>query len=103
MARPSGPNSPLTSFRLAVAILGMIALPAALTLHTIRVPPAINPSQLNPSPYGYTISLLLFIVPIIVIGLWFVPLDGVKISKKSFLWTIAILFGVGLIWKSRHL
>jgi hypothetical protein len=95
MARPSGPNSPLTSFRLAVAILGMIALPAALTLHTIRVPPAINPSQLNPSPYGYTISLLLFIVPIIVIGLWFVPLDGVKISKKSFLWTIAILFPLG--------
>jgi lycopene cyclase domain-containing protein len=95
MARPSGPDSPLTSFRLAIAILGMIALPAALTLHTVRVSSVIDPSQLNPSPYGYTISLLLFIVPILVIGLWFVPREGLRISRKSFLWTIGILFPLG--------
>jgi hypothetical protein len=47
------------------------------------------------SRHGYTISLLLFIVPILAIGLWLVPLDGVKISKKSFLWTIGILFPLG--------
>jgi len=95
MARPSGPDSPLTSFRLAIGILGMIALPAALTLHTVRVSSVIDPSQLNPSPYGYTISLLLFIVPILVIGLWFVPREGLRISRKSFLWTIGILFPLG--------
>jgi hypothetical protein len=95
MARPSGPDSPLTSFRLAIAILGMIALPAALTLHTVRVSSVIDPSQLNPSPYGYTISLLLFIVPILVIGLWFAPREGLRISRKSFLWTIGILFPLG--------
>jgi len=95
MARPSGPDSPLTSFRLAIAILGMIALPAALTLHSVRVSSVIDPSQLNPSPYGYTISLLLFIVPILVIGLWFVPREGLRISRKSFLWTIGILFPLG--------
>jgi hypothetical protein len=47
------------------------------------------------SPYGYTVSLLLFIVPICVIGLWLVPRERVAISKKSFLRTIAILFPLG--------
>jgi hypothetical protein len=80
---------------LGIAIVGMIALPAAFTLHSVRVSAILDASQVNPSPYGYTISLLLFLVPILVIGLWFVPRDGVKISKKSFLWTIGILFPLG--------
>jgi hypothetical protein len=87
--------SPRSSFRLVLAILGMIAAPAALTLHTVGVSPVVDAAVTNPSPYGYTISLLLFIVPILAIGLWLVPLDGVKISKKSFLWTIGILFPLG--------
>jgi hypothetical protein len=87
--------SPLASFRLVIAIVGMIALPAALTLHRIQVSAAVDPSIANPSPYGYTVSLLLFIVPIGVIGLWLVPKEGIKISKTSFLWTIGILFPLG--------
>lgn len=95
MARPSGPDSPLTSFRLVIAILAMIVVPAALTLHTVRVSAVIDPSQHDPSPYGYTISLLLFLVPIAVIAFWFVPREGLKISKKSFVWTVGILFPLG--------
>ena len=87
--------SPLSSFRLVAAILGMIAVPAALTLHRVQVSATVDPSIANPSPYGYTVSLLLFIVPIAVIGLWLAPKDDVKISKKSFLWTIGILFPLG--------
>ena len=97
MARNSTPASPLSSFHLVIAILAMIALPAALTLHTVRVSPVVNAAVPNPSPYGYTISLLLFIVPILVIGLWLVPREDVKISKKSFLWTIGILFPLGAL------
>jgi len=52
-------------------------------------------SASNPSPYGYTVSLLIFIVPILVIGLWFVPREGVRISKAAFVRTIAILFPLG--------
>jgi hypothetical protein len=95
MARLAGPSSPHSSFRMVLAILGMIAVPAALTLHRVKIAPAIDASMANPSPYGYTVSLLLFIVPILAIGLWLVPKDGVKISKKSFLWTVGILFPVG--------
>jgi hypothetical protein len=76
-------------------MLGMVVLPAALTLHTVRVSSVVNVAALNPSPHGYTVSLLLFLVPICFIGLWLVPREGVRISKKSFLWTIAILFPAG--------
>src|ERR1019366_1470309 len=87
--------SPRTSFQLVIAILVMIALPAAITLHTARVPPTVDPAATNLTPYGYTISLLLFVVPILAIGIWFLPKEGVRISKKSFAQTIAILFPLG--------
>jgi hypothetical protein len=97
MARLKGPISPLSSFRLVIAILGMIALPAALTLHTVRVSAVVDASIPDTSPYGYTVSLLLFIVPIFVIGLWLAPREGIAISKKSFWWTIGILFPLGAL------
>ena len=95
MAQRKDSASPRSSFRLVLAILGMIALPAALTLHRVYISPVVDPSAANSSPYGYTVSLLLFIVPILVIGLWLVPREDLHISKKSFAWTIAILFPMG--------
>jgi len=97
MATPPGPRSPRSAFLLSAAILAMIAAPAALTLHTVRVAPAIDSSIAGPSPHGYTISLLLFIIPILVIALWFVPREGVKISRKSFLLSVALLFPLGAL------
>jgi hypothetical protein len=94
MANSSGPDGPRTSFRLVMAMLAMVAVPAALTLHTVRAQPGMN-ATVEPSPYGYTVSLLLFIVPILAIGLWLAPQEGVKISKRAFIRTIAILFPMG--------
>jgi len=76
-------------------MLIMLSLPAALTLHTARVSPQISGPIAASSPYGYTVSLLLFIVPILVILFWLVPSEHLKISKKSFIRTIAILFPLG--------
>lgn len=97
MTGQSRQPSPLSSFRLVVAIVAMIAVPAALTLHTVRLSATVDPAVPNPSPYGYTVSLLLFIVPIIVIGFWFVPREDIKISRKSFAWTICLLFPIGAL------
>ena len=91
----SNPLSPRANFWLVIAILGMIAVPAGLTLHRVRVAPSIDAAISNPSPYGYTVSLLLFVVPILVIVFWFIPRDGVKISQKAFAWTVGLLFPVG--------
>jgi len=95
MAASIQPPSPRTSFMLVISILVMIAIPAALTLHTVRVPPALDRSAQNLTPYGYTISLLLFIVPILVISVWFLPKEEVHVSRKSFWRTIGLLFPLG--------
>ncbi len=97
--------TPRTSFLIVLAMLAMLSLPAALTLHTARVSPQIPGPIAASSPYGYTVSLLLFIIPIVVILFWLVPAERLKISKKSFVRTIAILFplGAGLDFFFAHL
>jgi hypothetical protein len=95
MAKRIQPPSQRTSFQLVIAILIMIAAPAAITLHTARVSPHVDASAPNLTPYGYTISLLLFIVPIVAIATWFLPKEDVHISRKSFARTIAVLFPLG--------
>jgi hypothetical protein len=96
MQHGRGPGSPRSSFFTVLLILAMLVGPAALTLHRVRVSAVVNVSEPNPSPYGYTVSLLLFIVPIVVIGGWLVPRDDVKISKRSFLFTMALLIPAGV-------
>jgi len=88
-------ESPRRSFGLVVAMVAMVAVPMALTLHTVRVSSVVELTETNPAPYGYTVSLLLFLIPILVIGLWLVPQEQVKISKKAFWVTIGVLFPLG--------
>jgi len=97
MAEPVPSPSPRTSFLLVIGILVMIAIPAAVTLHTARIAPAVDANAQNLTPYGYTISLLLFIVPILAISMWFLPCERVRVSRQSFWRTIAILFPLGVI------
>ena len=97
MAKPLPSPSPRASFFLVIGILVMIAVPAALTLHTARVAPVIDRNAQDLTHYGYTISLMLFIVPILVISIWFLPNEGVHISRKSFWRTIALLFPLGAL------
>lgn len=96
MAQSAPSPSARTSFQIVIAILVMIAIPAALTLHTARVAPAVDPSAPNLTPHGYTISLLLFVVPILIISAWFLPQEAVHISHRSFWRTIAVLFPLGV-------
>jgi hypothetical protein len=87
---------------LVVAILAMIVVPAGHTLHTVRLS-ALNPATAaapGASPYGYTVSLLLFIVPILVIAFWFVPQESVKIEKKVFYGPSVFSFPSEQVWTS---
>ncbi len=76
-------------------MLAMIAVPAGIALHTVRAPAVVQMTSTNPTPYGYSCSLLLFVVPIVVIGWWFLPSEGVRISQGAFWRTIWILVPVG--------
>jgi lycopene cyclase domain-containing protein len=92
------------SDHIVLLMLLMVVIPAAIALHSVRVPSAPHDFSSNPTPYGYTWSLLLFIVPIGVIAGWFLPREGVEIPQKAFWRTLAILVpcGAGLDFFFAH-
>jgi hypothetical protein len=87
--------SPRQSASLVVAMLLLIVIPAGITLHAVRVPATIEIGSANPTPHGYTWSLLLFVVPIAVIGGWFLPQERLRIPRRAFGLTLALLVPVG--------
>lgn len=86
--------SPRLSAWIVAAMLAMVALPAAITLSTVRRP-AVLSVPADPTPHGYTWSLLFFVIPIVVIAFWFLPREEVRIPQKAFWLTIAILTPLG--------
>jgi len=89
-------GSPRASYLAVIVVLTMVVLPAVLTLRRIRVSSIVDASVQNPSPYGYSVSLLLFIIPTLVLAFWLVPKNEVKISKKAFVRTLGLLVPLGL-------
>lgn len=99
MASAKNGQSARVEFWFVVALLGMIVAPVAVTLHTVRVSafgPLPDLVAANPSPHGYTESLLIFIVPILLIAFWFLPNEQIRISKKAFGYTIITLVPLGM-------
>ena len=96
MPRPcnAASTNPTLSAGIVIAMLAMLAIPAAVTLQTVSSPGTLQVGP-NPSPYGSTWSLLLFIIPILVIGLWFLPSEGLEVPQRSFWRTIWILVPLG--------
>jgi hypothetical protein len=95
--RKSSPSSAMGPW-IVLAMLLMVTAPVALTLHTVKIPAFRPLSELvpaNPSPYGYSVSLLIFVVPILLIGFWFLPQAHIRVSKHAFWWTVGILFPMG--------
>ncbi len=76
-------------------MLAMVAVPAGITLHSVHVAAVSVVSSENPTPFGYTWSLLLFVVPIAVIAFWFLPNEGIQVSQRSFWRTIWVLVPLG--------
>ena len=80
---------------IVLTMLAMVVIPAAITLRTIKSPGILLISDSNPTPYGYTWSLLLFAVPISVIAFWFLRDEKVQIPRRSFWITIALIAPMG--------
>ena len=98
-------SSPRRSAWIVAAMLGIVAVPMGITLLAVKVPATVVITSSNPTPYGYSWSLLLFIIPIAVIGGWFLPSEDVRISKRAFwrtIWTLVpIGFGLDFFFASR--
>ncbi len=92
---PGGVRSQSAGAWVVLAMLAMVALPAAIALRTVRFPGMLHVPSPDPTPHGYTWSLLLFIVPIVVIAFWFMPQERLRVPRRAFWWTIGILVPLG--------
>jgi len=92
-------NKPLpTDFKVLVALVVVLAIPFALTLRTITQSRALVADvAANPSPHGYTWSLSLFIVPVLVLATWVSARKQNPVQKKAFWITAALLTGCGVL------
>lgn len=97
VASSGGSPSPGVCALIVVAMLAMVVIPAAITLHSVHVPHPPIPVNQATTPHGYTLSLLLFIVPIVLIAGWFLPSEGLHIPQRAFWWTFAILVPLGFV------
>ena len=95
--RSHGLPSPTVCAVIVIAMLAMIIIPAAITLHTVHVPAPQMPVNQNSTPHGYTFSLLLFLFPIAFIAGWFLPSEGLHVPRRAFWWTLAILVPLGCL------
>jgi hypothetical protein len=83
----------------SISMTGLLAImvPAALALGSIKTPGTLSIPTDNPSPYGYTISLLLFFVPNVVLLVWLLNHPEAAVERKAFFATIAAVFAVGCV------
>ena len=81
------------------ALLGLasLVLPAALALASVKDPGILQISSSNPSPYGYTISLLLFAIPDVVLIWWLMRRPEARVERLAFWATVAAVFAVGCV------
>src|SRR5687768_13244114 len=86
---------PLEAFQVVFVILGLIAFPAALTLNTVREPGVLEITSANPTPLGYALSLLIFVLPTIALAWWFGRRPDLKLARGAFGRTIGVLLPLG--------
>ena len=88
--RSHGTPRPTVAAGIVIVMLAMVAIPAAVALYSVVTPATVQAVK-GASPHGYTWSLLLFVIPIVVIGVWFLPSEGLDVPQKAFWRTIGIL------------
>lgn len=94
--RAHGTPRPTVAAGIVVAMLAMLVIPASIALHSVVTPATVQAVK-GSSPHGYTWSLLLFVVPIVVIAAWLLPSEGLEIPRRAFGWTIAVTATVGCL------
>lgn len=92
---PPGPPNKTWSGPAVLTLIGvLLVVPATFTLLTVERPGerVIPP---DPTPYGYTVSLLLFLVPIVALGWWLARRPDLVLARRALKWAIPLLFVLG--------
>jgi hypothetical protein len=93
-----GPNRS-KDFAVVIAILAVLAAAAIVALGSIRVRASIIDIERTPdvSPFGYTLSLALFLVPCLTIAGWFLCRADYAIERKATVLPVVIGFVFGAV------
>lgn len=83
--------------RVIFQITAVVLIAAAFTLW--RVHEAITPPPLanDPTPLGYTWSLLLFLLPLLYLVVWFALHPEYRVQRRALLVTLGILLPLGFV------
>lgn len=90
-------RKPKEAFQIVFLIAALLIVPATITLHTVAQPGVLVITDENPTPLGYTISLLLFLIPLTVLGWWFARRADLGLQRQAFWRTIAVLVPIGFV------
>src|SRR6266581_9399609 len=78
------PRKPqLEAFQVIFVMLGLVVLPAALTLQTVHHPGRLEITSANPTPLGYPISLSLFVVPVSALLWWLCRRRDLGLQRRA--------------------
>ena len=85
------------AFYVVFLIAAVLVVSAALALRTVIHPVILQSTSDNPTPLGYTWSLLLFVIPIGALGWWFASRPDLQFPRKAFWRTLAVLTPLGFV------
>jgi hypothetical protein len=91
------PHPPRQAFRVVFLMAGLLVLPAALTLRTVRHPGVLRNDSPDPTPLGYTWSLLLFVLPLAALAVWLARRPDLTLARKAFWRTLVVLLPLGFV------
>lgn len=87
----------IKDFKIFIIMIIVLALPATLTMLTVKKAQEVIAPVAGISPLGYTWSLLLFIVPALTIVTWLHVSHNEKFIRKSFWLALTVLTPLGFI------
>jgi hypothetical protein len=87
--------TPKRDFLVVIGLFCCVLVPSIIALLSIDIPRSPIPFVPNPSPYGYTWSLGLFIIPALTILLWLHHHKSFRSQRKAFYFTIIPLTLLG--------
>ena len=87
---------PSANAKVLFVIAAAVITPTILTLRTVEDPgPLMTDFSANPTPYGYTVSLLIYIIPIVPLYWWLCRFDRNDFRRRAYRLTLLILITIG--------
>lgn len=83
--------------RTLLVMLAAVITPAILTLASVQDPGTRVITSANPTPYGYTLSLTLFLVPSLVLVLDLARHPRVDVERRAFLLAMVAIVALGTV------